>query len=110
MGIAAAPAALRALSSTQSRAAVSAFIGVSPSGPGAAPDRRATVSNGRLKGQRSGCQHRSPGGRMNAREFEEFVRAAWTSTHVELTNEVLQRMSGLPRSDVEHLARGLMRK
>jgi len=47
---------------------------------------------------------------MNAREFEEFVRAAWTDTSAPLTNESLQRMSGLPRSDVEHLARGLMRK
>ncbi|HEY8209514.1 MAG TPA: hypothetical protein VIG99_18625 [Myxococcaceae bacterium] len=47
---------------------------------------------------------------MNGREFEEFIRTAWTTTHAPLTNENLQRMSGLPRSDVEHLMRGLMRK
>jgi hypothetical protein len=47
---------------------------------------------------------------MTAREFEEFVRTAWTTTNAALTDENLQRMSGLPRADVEHLARGLMRK
>lgn len=47
---------------------------------------------------------------MNGREFEDFIRTAWTTTSAPLTDENLQRMSGLPRSDVEHLVRGLMRK
>jgi len=47
---------------------------------------------------------------MIERELEAFIRRAWTDSQTPLTDENVARLVGLPRADVEHGMRQLMRK